>query len=609
MKNLSVVFLFIFLFPAFVFAVPSTNRTSGVAPMAVHFWADVPASSPENMPFHDYEYSWNFGDSTSETWGTSGKAKNTDKGPVAAHVYETPGTYTATLSVRNATGVVDTQTFTITVQDPNTVFAGTKTTCISTTADFTGCPAGAAQVTSSDLSSLAGYTDAGERVLLRRGSTWTVSSQPNFPSNAGPVHIGAFGTCTSPDELGSCSNAPTINLNTTFLNGSLKQDWRLTDIKFVGAGNPFEGGRNIKNTLALRLNVSGGGSINSTADRANDSEWIEGLFVVSSRVINETVMTWIGGEKLVMMGNIHGSTGTTSSHIIRIWQSYQGVFSHNVAYGAGQNMHALKFHGPKTPPHPDNYMMIGDYATTGSTGLRNPSQFNVMANNIFGGGGSWTVGIGPQDRVSDERLQDIIFEKNRILADYRNQSTTALALNLIARYTSVRNNVMVGTGLVSEFVGINAYNDGIVFNSGNIIGLSILNNTFYSNTAHSGEFYGMRLHNPSVYEAIVRNNLVSAPNALSTKTVIDPARVGTGTIQSNNVYTNTPCFVDPNNTNPLLRNYALTSSASASIGQGTLVPVFDDFNSSSRRLPYDVGAFQASPRRIFRNVRVGEVEP
>ena len=55
-----------------------------------------------------------------------------------------------------------------------------------------------------------------------------------------------------------------------------------------------------------------------------------------------------------------------------------------------------------------------------------------------------------------------------------------------------------------------------------------------------------------------------------------------------------PYFVDPDNANPLLRNFNLTADSTQSIGQGFAVPLSDDFSGNLRTAPYDIGAFEYS---------------
>ena len=60
-------------------------------------------TSRTRRPFHEIEYKWNFGDSSVAAWSHGSRrvsgGKNAAHGPVAAHVFERPGTYKATLNV------------------------------------------------------------------------------------------------------------------------------------------------------------------------------------------------------------------------------------------------------------------------------------------------------------------------------------------------------------------------------------------------------------------------------------------------------------------------------------------------------------------------------
>ena len=58
-------------------------------------------------------------------------------------------------------------TMTITVQDPNSTYSQ-STTCVSSASNFSGCPAGAQQLTSLPASSAFNN----RRVLLRRGESF-----------------------------------------------------------------------------------------------------------------------------------------------------------------------------------------------------------------------------------------------------------------------------------------------------------------------------------------------------------------------------------------------------------------------------------------------------
>lgn len=98
------------------------SRISGVAPLSVHFFSDfVDSVSGEDRidRFHHYDYTWNFGDTGSGNWGTSGKSRNMAKGAVAVHVFENTGDYHVTLTIRDHSGIAGTENYT--VSDPDSL--------------------------------------------------------------------------------------------------------------------------------------------------------------------------------------------------------------------------------------------------------------------------------------------------------------------------------------------------------------------------------------------------------------------------------------------------------------------------------------------------------
>ena len=134
----------------------SAARTSGVAPLYVNFDAtgttstlitDADPNVQRARRNQELFYAHDFGDTGAGTWAngvqSSGlTSKNAGYGPVTGHVFETPGTYTVTSVITDGVNS-ETVTNTITVQDPNTVYAGAATICISHSGNFTGAPSGA----------------------------------------------------------------------------------------------------------------------------------------------------------------------------------------------------------------------------------------------------------------------------------------------------------------------------------------------------------------------------------------------------------------------------------------------------------------------------------
>ena len=172
-------------------AVIEATRLSGPAPLAVMF--DATGSrlgSSGTYAFHDLNYEFNFGDNNGSIWALSGQSKNVQSGgPLAAHIFEQPGTYTVRVRVSAPNGQYSDATVAVTVQDPAVVYPGTQTICVSTSGNYSGCPAGAVQQTGLPVSF------DGKRILLRRGESFgniTVRHQDDG------VQIGAFGTGAKP---------------------------------------------------------------------------------------------------------------------------------------------------------------------------------------------------------------------------------------------------------------------------------------------------------------------------------------------------------------------------------------------------------------------------
>lgn len=128
------------------------------------------------------------------------------------HVYETAGTYTATFRVQDINGAWKRKTVEIVVADPDTVYSGNRTICVSQVGDFTGAPAGSNNVTSLSAaqSALAALGQTG-RILLRRGETFAGKLDVDDPMVN--FRLGSFGDAEDPIPVmtGPTSIAPGAN--------------------------------------------------------------------------------------------------------------------------------------------------------------------------------------------------------------------------------------------------------------------------------------------------------------------------------------------------------------------------------------------------------------
>jgi PKD repeat protein len=223
-----------------------------VAPFAVTFEARVTgATVTENLtrsaddPSYDgLVYIWDFGEGGAKTVNSNAvnlpsawNNMNVAYGKRPAHVYETPGTYTVTCTCRELDGtLVGTDTFQVTVQDPDDVFTGSRTILVgSADANYPG-----ATVTgsfSTAWNALKGLGQPG-RILVARGSDLTVGVNLTTSNANQNVYVGAYGIGADPIlRTGSSGANKTpmfaswngFNSDFTFWNLDLRGDWDSTN--------------------------------------------------------------------------------------------------------------------------------------------------------------------------------------------------------------------------------------------------------------------------------------------------------------------------------------------------------------------------------------------
>jgi hypothetical protein len=622
MKSSIIVFLILIFLavPTISTAAPNVSRNSGVAPLAVWCDADVEASTSSTKPFHRYEYRW-IVDADMGNWGTTGKPKKVAYGAVAAFVFETAGTYTITLRVLDVNGnaIEDAgsgDTFEISVSDPDDFFAGAATTCVnqSSDSDFTGCPNGANHVSTDDLATITEHADAGERILFKRGNSWTIADL-DFADNNGPVSIGAYGTCSSPNPQGICSNAPAITIDYSgsyatgdgFCNLSEnldagKKDWRIADLTFTipdqplgdgGAmvGGVFDGTTDMQQITLLRIHATGGSvPIGWGYSNQDANDLITQMAVVECYVTSAASMNYrLGAAKLAVLGNVGADVDL--SHCAMIWQGYKSILSHNDFSGAssdGDNgRHALSLNGPgyNYDSGTDHYCI----PDAGNSCLAYQTQFMIVSDNIFGSSGPCSVSIGVQNDSLDSNVSDLIVERNLVVRDHGAISccseNVSVAIRFNGNLSSLRNNIIdASQASTSGFIGINITRQGNHhpdpdFNA-------IYNNTIYRSDSSDGDI-GIQITS-DCHGTEVKNTLVSMPNTSET-TVSDS---GIDTTQSHNQSIDDPLFTDPDNDTPLNRDFTLQEGSEA-INEAIATSVFDDYAGLRRgSSAYDIGAHE-----------------
>lgn len=426
-------------------AVLQASRLSGPAPLAVLF--DSTGSSKANADaFRELTYSFNFGDANSGTWAIGGGSKNTQAGgPLAAHVFDVPGTYNVSVQVTDAAGTSSNANVAITVTDPDTVFAGTNTVCISASGNYSGCPAGALTQTG-----LVGAY-ANRRVLLRRGESFGAINPLHTDAN---FQVGAFGSGAKPIVAG---------VYTGMVNGvaAWANDFTIMDLN-IGAGGVgidatvsklllYRNDINTPNTNdAFQVNIgtaAGYYQSHGTGPVPGAIYWPKEVFIVENDIQgivnanNEPGLAVMGFfTQSAVMGN---TIDKVTEHSMRVWAAHKLFLGHNLF---GGNHYApdppgiraaLKMHASGTNAYADT--------VAGSPLLA--TRFIVMADNTFGSAtynGSWIMGVGPQnaDAGTIEKCEDIIMERNTFVRG----PWTSQDFHFLAARVTTRDNVVAGGG-------------------------------------------------------------------------------------------------------------------------------------------------------------------
>ena len=568
----------------------SANRVTGVAPLSVFFDATGTVSPGVTaQPFHDIKYTWNFGDTAGgATWGYGTRpnqmSKNVAYGAMAGHVFETPGTYTVTVSAFDGTNT-NSKTTTITVTDPNVVFSGTNTVCVANgsapVAGVNGCPVGADVRNLATTQAIVQLGSLGnKRILLKRGDHWDVSGTEYLKASNGI--IGAYGSGAAP-----WIRIATGNSAFYFLDGV--SNWTFMDLDFVGAGgvNPIivTSGAGHSNITALRLGqTSTGGIIVGFVDGffvqdCNGSGYIGGGGHVG-------IYAEIGSRIAILGNRVYDATQI--EHNIRMQGNYKIVISNNTIYGPAATKQAITVRGrsEQYAGHPETWS--GVWA----------EHIVVSDNDVDAGPNSGQlVEFAPTNTGCNEYIRDIVFERN-----YVHGSVGTMIVSEASENVTIRNNLFIPS-------------DNDVYTSPTIYVLH--KNTYIpaptSHYIYNNSFYRPAGANPH-YEAIgvaTGNGVVTYPTGTVAKNNLVYAPFSTGNDYSGSA---TPVFIatsgpannwtiSNNSTDSQIKNTAPSFttppaslsdwrplSGSYAIGSGAAVPVWDDFFLASRTGTYDMGA-------------------
>ena len=557
------------------------NRVTGVAPLSVFFDSgDSLSPTVTNKPFHDIKYTWNFGDyAGGATWGYGSRPnqmlKNVASGAVAAHVFETPGTYTVMVTAFDGVNT-GSRAVTITVTDPNVVFSGASTICVANgsmpVAGNNDCPAGAAVRNLATVNQITSLASAGNvRILLKRGDSWTVTSGSQITKSNGI--LGAYGTGAAP-KITLTTNNDVISFGTAVSN------WVVMDLEVTSTGGV--NGRTMQvaadlgthsNILGLRIRAYNVGGVELNGDY---------MYLVDSNLSelkggNGYVGFWsMMGKGAVSLGNrIYDCTGI--EHNIRFQGMTDIVVSNNTLAVPADSKHALTIRGRSMQQYTGRKDTWSGVWT---------EKVVVSDNDIAGRNGSgWPVQFAPQDTTDNAKLRNVIFERNIVTAP----SASLVSSQVISGLT-VRNNLFYAPGQydVISISHSNIYTEGPDSSY-------IYNNTVYAAGSGAPNYVNfVAIYKDSGISTVptgtvIRNNLISGPTLASAAIVISSA--GATWVESNNstpsqIKSTPPGFTVP----PVAVVDWKIAAGSYAVGAGAQVPVWDDFFLTPRTGSYSLGA-------------------
>lgn len=590
MKQLLTALLFLVSLPALAadpIASLVTSRTSGTAPMCVHFDATGSTDADTTNPFRDLLYRWNFGDPGSGTWtygANTSLSKNQARGPVAAHCYETAGSYTARVQVCDAAKCVNaTQAITVTAAD--TTFSTTNTTCFYNSTVGTGCPAGATETATSDFdATVAPCIASGKRCLMKRGDTFTASTNVSLTGTIATAQLGAYGSGAKP--IVTMTGAYDL----LRFNGTIS-DVAVVDVDMVGLGAATVGGgcatfyAAATDITFLRLTCRSIG--NGFGMQGNgDTFRVTGLFVVDSSVYSYTSgnVTYLAIKSSAFLGNSFddawgpgypGCAGCTSEHGMRLQYVQKSLVSNNYFGKASSAKHQLTIRG----------------APRGSTGavedLNLDSNRVLVSDNLFDSTtlGARHMSIAPSGDTQCHWISDILVERNHI----KSGVSSAVGAYITAKRVTVRNNIHDGGAVADGLAQVSNANDGTcaadpVVNTANAIPAPddnwIGSNTIIRTGAITNflpiSYFGN--NQSAVTNGTAYNNLAYAPSA-SNATTVYTVGTTTGTTSGTNSTSTQVKTVNPFTGSPTtaITFRPPTTSYAASGGTSQFPAVAEDF--------------------------------
>jgi hypothetical protein len=551
--------------------------------------------------FQDVTYSWDFGDSGASGTGSwkyganAGKNRmNTATGGVAAHLYITSGSdkpYTAKVTATDGTNTASCQ-LVLTAYDPSGAngFPGSATTCVSSSGTpvggSNGCPAGAAVVRTASFVTALSNSLTGKRVLFNCGDTFTGS---NAVVTGQRFSVGAYGSC-----VGSTSRLPILSDSGSSGEISLGSgssadfDGRFSDLDLEGNGHGGTAFVNASSTYPYQI------VLNNIRSNGNEATFYN--FNASQYGLFNVVMTGMGSTQGVFINNsenqcINGSNayncgGTPAFVNINYWALIGNSFNGAGAPSSSGGIETVRISACRLCVIENNTMenannigavlkLHNGNPNSQGTWIGQFTELNEISDNLFTGtSGAQLVEIAPQNEVTDERLRNIVFERNLVMSASGGSGKVLASV----QNGTFRNNVFNTANTTGIDFGLQIARRGGEWNStpgAPVVPLEPQYNEAYNNSCYSLSpsngcigFDGVNFHSPG-NNGWARNNLYYNPAGGTTI-----SNTGTANTIGNNTaaVTSNPMFVNGGGSFNLLSDFMPTTQF---VG-GADVPVFFD---------------------------------
>lgn len=444
------------------------SSTKGYAPFPV-FFSGLESSPQDKI----VEYEWNFGDPTYSYDGN----QNIFSGFNAAHVYEEPGIYTATLKVKNKDGVWSefaSTTIEVMLSAGNTYYIDSDLgddsySGLCRMSDGNGC--GPWQTATKVFNNIAdtGY-GAGDKVLFNRDQTFKMDTAGiGGDWKIQSVMFGAYGSGAKPIIKYTGSN------DGSFLVPGV--GW--INIKFVDLIFDFKSDTNQSQGLVVNTNESKGwlflrveayepqnGFWNFSG---TDSATTTDIFMIDSTVTQEDTFT-IAQNQIVVTANsgniaiLNSQFDNAGSNIASFGAINKAIIADNIFSRPAFNGSALKVIGSQSLGHdfPAKDILIADNKFLGWIDSNtNETRYNKIL-----------IQFGPESYDYDLSLENIVFERN-ILTNFEGGIQLSNISNI-----AIKNNLFVTSVLHSDNKGIIIGNNDAFYDSRPISDLKIVGNDF-----------------------------------------------------------------------------------------------------------------------------------